>query len=151
MVVTSPASRLRGRRQRGTSTLEMAIWLPLLFAMLFGIGEFGLAFMQWQAIVNSAREGAREGIVFRSPCNSAQVQADVQQAVQNYAASLGVQVPPANVTITGECAGSGQPLTVRVQVPYAFPVLSALVPLLDRNASMAPTVDLIANSVMRNE
>jgi len=137
-----PATRTRSAR--GTSTVEMAIVLPLLFMLLFGIGEFGVGFMRWQALVNAAREGARVGVVYREPCNAGQVQTEVQQAVQNYAAVLGVQVQAGQINLAGSCTGTGTPLNVRVQVPYDFPVLSAI-------AGLLPTVNLTANSVMRNE
>lgn len=135
---------IRSRRERGTSTVEMAIVLPLLLTLLFGIGEFGVGFMQWQALVNAAREGARVGVVFRDPCNSGDVQTEVQQTVQAYAGSLGVQVQAGQIQLAGACGGTGQPLSVRVQVPYDFPALSAI-------AGLLPTVNLTANSVMRNE
>ena len=61
------------RYEAGTSVVEMAIVLPLLLLLVFGIGEFGVAFTRWNSLTNAVREGAREGVVFRTPCNAAAV------------------------------------------------------------------------------
>ncbi|MCA9243146.1 MAG: pilus assembly protein [Phycisphaerales bacterium] len=54
--------RFRGKKQkRGTVTVELAVVSPLMFAMLFGIIEFGWAFTVRHTMVNAAREGARIG------------------------------------------------------------------------------------------
>lgn len=54
--------RIRGKKQkRGTVTVELAVVSPLMFAMLFGIIEFGYAFTVRHTMVNAAREGARVG------------------------------------------------------------------------------------------
>src|SRR6195256_3294133 len=48
----------KGRRL-GQSVIELAVAAPLLTLMLFGIVDFGRAFFQYIAVVESAREGAR--------------------------------------------------------------------------------------------
>ncbi len=45
--------------ERGASTVELAIILPVLILILFGIFEFGLAYRDYLAITHAAREGAR--------------------------------------------------------------------------------------------
>ena len=62
------AARKR-RAQAGTTVVEAAFVFPLMLLLLFGIGEFGIAFTQWNSLTNAAREGARMGVVFRSPCD----------------------------------------------------------------------------------
>lgn len=49
----------RGRRQRGVALVEFALVAPLLFLLLFGIVEFGWAFLQYLDTRHGAREGAR--------------------------------------------------------------------------------------------
>lgn len=39
--------------------MELAVAVPLLALMLFGLVDFGRAYFQYIAVVNSAREGAR--------------------------------------------------------------------------------------------
>jgi Flp pilus assembly protein TadG len=55
----------RGRlhREDGASAVEMALLAPLLFILVFGIIEFGLAFLQVQSIKTGVREGGRAAAV----------------------------------------------------------------------------------------
>jgi Flp pilus assembly protein TadG len=45
--------------QRGATAVEMAIVLPILFLLLFGIIEFGFIFNRWITVTHAAREGVR--------------------------------------------------------------------------------------------
>ncbi len=57
---------MRSRRVRGedgASAVEMALLAPLLFMILFGILEFGVAFLQVQSIRTAVREGGRAAAV----------------------------------------------------------------------------------------
>ena len=130
------------RREQGTSMVEMVFVTPLLLMLMFGIAEFGVAFGQWQTLSNAAREGARTGILFRNPCNGGTVVGEIQTAVTTAAASMGISSP--SVTSSGECTGSGNPLTVNATVPYTFQVLPGL-------TGISANINLVANSVMRNE
>lgn len=49
----------RQRDDRGASLVEFAFVVPLLFALVFGIIEFGWAFNQQLDVRHGAREGAR--------------------------------------------------------------------------------------------
>ena len=53
--------RLRG--ERGASAVEMALIFPLVSLFLFGIIEFGVAFLQVQSIRTGVREGGRAAAV----------------------------------------------------------------------------------------
>ncbi len=56
--------RARGRRLAlATVTVELAVVSPVMFAMLFGIIEFGWLFTVRHTMVNAAREGARVGAI----------------------------------------------------------------------------------------
>lgn len=46
-------------KDRGAAAVELALVLPLLLALLFGIFEFGRLFYTQIALSNAAREGAR--------------------------------------------------------------------------------------------
>ena len=54
------------RGRAGTATVEFALVLPLLMALLFGIIEFGFLFKDQLAIQQVAREGARTAAVGRT-------------------------------------------------------------------------------------
>ena len=59
--------RIRINDQKGAVAVEFAFVLPLLVVLLVGIMEFGLILYNQQVITNACREGARAGIVARSP------------------------------------------------------------------------------------
>jgi Flp pilus assembly protein TadG len=54
-------AKLRG--QEGAAAVEFALVVSLLFVLLFGIMEFGLAFFQLQSLRSATREGARAAAV----------------------------------------------------------------------------------------
>ena len=54
-------------RSRGASAVELALLFPFIMAILFGIIEFSFLLYDKAMITNAAREGARAGIVLRSP------------------------------------------------------------------------------------
>ena len=137
------AARAR-RRQQGTSVVEMALVLPLLLLLVFGIGDFGIAYTQWNSLTNAVREGARVGVVFQTPCNPATVQTTIETTVSTFAASSGLNGASIVTTVTNPCAGTGTQLTVRSTVPYNYIAMAAL-------AGLAPILNLTAQTVMRNE
>jgi len=47
------------KRQRGVAMIELAIVLPLLLAICFGITEFGRAIYTYDTLAKSARDAAR--------------------------------------------------------------------------------------------
>ena len=63
--VSSPhAARRRWfARQDGASAVEFALIAPVLFIVLLGILEFGVAFLQVQSIRTAVREGGRDAAV----------------------------------------------------------------------------------------
>jgi Flp pilus assembly protein TadG len=50
-------------REDGASAVEFALILPLLVILIFGIIEFGIAFLQLQSIRTGIREGGRAAAV----------------------------------------------------------------------------------------
>ena len=51
------------RREDGAAAVEFALLTPLLFLILFGILEFGIAFLHVQSIRSGVREGGRNAAV----------------------------------------------------------------------------------------
>jgi len=49
-------------RQRGAAAVELAIILPCLVVLVFGMIEFGIMFYDKAVLTNASREGARAGI-----------------------------------------------------------------------------------------
>jgi Flp pilus assembly protein TadG len=140
---TDRATRIR---EAGTSIVEMAIVLPLLLTLVFAIGEFGIAYTRWLSLTNATREGARVGVVFRNPCNAGAVTTEIQTTVADFAESSGLDPGSIDIQLLrdGPCAGTGTQLEVLSSMPYDYVILAPL-------AGLAPTADLRARSVMRNE
>jgi Flp pilus assembly protein TadG len=53
----------RTSNQRGQAVIELALTLPLLLVVVFGIIDFGFMFQRYEAVTNAAREGARLGVL----------------------------------------------------------------------------------------
>jgi len=51
------------KSEKGQSMVELALILPIIILILFGILEFGRIFYSYIVITNAAREGARVGAV----------------------------------------------------------------------------------------
>jgi Flp pilus assembly protein TadG len=125
--------------------VEFVIILPILLMLVFAITEFGVIFGKWQTLSNAAREGARTAVIFRTNCDTAVVSAEVRQRVKDYAAPLGIVLADSDINVVGVCGNSTTSSTVSVTLPYSFKVLPGLSP------SVSPSIDLVGNSVMRNE
>src|SRR5260370_25279870 len=50
---------LFGRDDRAAATVELALILPILLMVMYGIAEFGIFFTQAVAITNASHNGAR--------------------------------------------------------------------------------------------
>ncbi len=132
------------RGQAGTSVVEMTIVLPLLLVLVFAIGDFGIAYTRWNSLTNAVREGARMGVVFRSPCDEVTVTTNIENTIADFAESSGLDGPSIVTTVAGSCGGTGSQLTVTSTAPYDYIAMAAL-------AGFAPTLNLEARTVMRNE
>lgn len=122
--------RLPAGSRRGASAVEMAIILPLLVLFVFGTIEFGVFLYNQQVLTNASREGARAGIVQRSPRAP---DSEIQTVVSNYASgrlitfgSEGTTTPTTTVTRSG--SSFGDDLTVTVDYMYSFFVVANLIP-----------------------
>ncbi|WP_421380750.1 TadE/TadG family type IV pilus assembly protein (plasmid) [Paraburkholderia sp. DD10] len=140
------ASRRRGsRRQAGVAAVEFAFILPLLLLIVFGTVEFGIALYDKAVITNASREGARAGIVLKSPKPTS---TDIQNVVQNYTSSylvtFGTPSTP-TVTPTGQGGAFGTPLSVTVSYQYAGLGLGTML------SALTGPITLSATTVMNNE
>jgi Flp pilus assembly protein TadG len=105
--------RLCRRNRRGAALVEFAVVSPVMFLMVFGMIEYGRMVMVQQVLVNSAREGARVGVLDGSTL------ANVQTAVNNYLTAAFINGATIGVTPNPpSSAGFGQPVTVTVSVPF---------------------------------
>ncbi len=125
--------------------VEFVIVAPVRFMIFFALVEFGVLFGRWQTITNAAREGARTAVVWRQDCNASAVTTEVKTRVKLYTAPLGLALTDAQIAVSGVCGSSDTSSTVNIVYPHEFKVLPNLA------KSVSPTINLIGNSVMRNE
>ena len=105
--------------QRGAAVVEFALILPILLILLVGTIDASLALYDKAVITNASREGARAGIVARSPSlTDAQIQQIVQNYLQGALVSLGSTSALPAVQIQ-KGIWNGDP-TLQVTVRYTF-------------------------------
>lgn len=86
-----------GRTRRGTVAVELAIVSPVMFAMLFGIIEFGWMFTVQHTMVNAAREGARLGVLQGTTVEEIEIEATAYLAPMGLDDQVSINVTEATV------------------------------------------------------
>jgi len=133
-------SALRENRDSGAAAVEMAIVLPLLLLLVFGIIDFGRLFHAQVTLSAAAREGARW---------AALGQPDVPARVVLAAPGL----TPAPTTAVTACPATpvvGSNATVVATYPFTFVTpLSAIGDLFGGGGGTGGTVNLTGTGVMR--
>jgi Flp pilus assembly protein TadG len=135
------------RDEHGGSLVEFAIVMPLLLLFLFGIIEMGLLLYNQAVITNASREGARYGIVSRTPRHTEE---EIRSLVRSFCnnnllISFGTWTDP-EVTAYDEGQDFGDPLTVTIEWDHRFLVLPNL-----PDASLPNPLTLSAHTVMNYE
>lgn len=111
------------RAEKGQALVELALVLPVLIMLAFGIIEFGRVFNAYLVVNQSAREGARKGIVGATDT-------EIISAVKNTASTLNtaqltIAITPSQ---TYRTRGSSLSVSVKYPVPIYIPLLSAVIP-----------------------
>jgi len=83
------------RDQKGQALVELALILPLMLLILFGITEFGRALYMVNTLNNAAREGARRAAV-SSPLDSATLQTYIEGCIPFDKTGLDIDINPTN-------------------------------------------------------
>lgn len=97
------------KRSRATAAVEMAVVSPVMFAILFGIIEFGWLFTVRHTMVNAAREGARFGAL------QGITEHEIEDRAKQYLRPLGID---GRCTVHIEMPTSDDPtVVVRITVP----------------------------------
>lgn len=105
--------------QRGAAVVEFALILPILLVLLVGTIDASLALYDKAVITNASREGARAGIVARSPpLTDTQIKSVVERYLQGALVSLGSTSALPSVQIQ-QGISDGDP-TLQVTVLYTF-------------------------------
>ena len=94
--------------QRGQSSVEIALMLPLLLLVVFGIAMSGFMFYAYIQVSNAAREGARAGSLYRTIMGNTSDTLDdaVYKAVTEGSTLGGLPTAPTNPTVVVTSTGS---------------------------------------------
>jgi Flp pilus assembly protein TadG len=148
--------------QKGASAVEFAVILPLLVLILFGIIEFSLLLYNKQVITNAGREGARAGIVARSPRVQPGSDSDVWPSqktikgkVNQYCSTYLISFASSSVVTEfpdgfDSDAEFGDDLKIKVTYEYTFLVIPGIIVKLF-NGNMQSSIPITATTVMQYE
>lgn len=107
-----------GERERGASAVEFALIAALLFVILFGVVQFGIAFNRSQGLHAAAREGARIGSLPETTID--QIVDRVRSSVSivdpaslSYGCPATLAVEEGCITVTPGGTGTDQPCNLR--------------------------------------
>ncbi|MCL6582051.1 MAG: pilus assembly protein [bacterium] len=135
--------------EQGSVAVEFAFVLPILIILIAGAIEFGFALCNQQVLTNACREGARAGIVAKSPRVSKE---DIENIVNNYLSNHLVSpgkdkkdniVPRIEIEYSSQ--NPGDDLSVEVSYQYNFLLMNSFIPKLPKSLT------LTAQSVMKYE
>lgn len=117
MIRNKPASQMDCQQaRRGAAVVEFAIVAPLLFALILGSIEFGRIMMVMEHLSNSARAGARAGVV---PGGSNSTITSAVNAALSNAGITGAQNPVIKVngqSVDASTAVTGDQISVTVSI-----------------------------------
>lgn len=132
-------SRHRIENTRGGAALvEAAIAIPLFFLLLFGLLEYGWAYLKTQEIHNAARVGVRSGIVFGAGAS------DVTATVDAIMSESGLGDSGYSTTLTPSdpsTLASGELFQVQISVDYSNIELIGI-PLIPVPSSLTETASM---------
>ncbi len=134
---------LRRRGEKGQALTEFALLIPIFLILLFAIVDFGMGFHSWITVTNSAREGARLGVVQAT-------EADIKDRVR-LTANLPDEDTKMTVTVTNAQGQPGESVVVQVDYDYdLITPLAGLVQLVSGNI-LGPTLTFSSTAEMRLE
>lgn len=112
--------------EKGQAMVELALLLPLLLLIVFGITEFGRAWLVSNALTNAAREGARRASISATDPTIDPARAALRDHVAD---ACPFPIDQSNITITSTAAPPQHGVdTITVAVTYPF---KSVVPFID--------------------
>jgi Flp pilus assembly protein TadG len=107
------------KNEQGQTMTELALVLPILVVLLFGIIQFGITFNNYVTLTDAVRAGARKAAVSR---NSSDPAGACRTQVLNSAGSLDTSVLDDNLSCSSTWA-AGSDVTVYADYPYDITLL----------------------------
>jgi Flp pilus assembly protein TadG len=130
------------RHERGSTLVEGAVTITLLFMLLFAIIEFGRAYNLYQAITDAAREGARYSVAPYTGTSNLPTPSDVQTHVEAFLGSDNISGGQVTVNQAVSQVSNGI-TTTYTQVDVSAPFQFLYFPF--------GTITMNTHAVMRNE
>ncbi len=140
------------RASTGASAVELAVLLPFIMAILFGIIEWGFLLYDKAMITNAAREGARFGIVLTPalpacPPGTRKTTAEIQARALAYCSGKTIAIVGGGTclaTVTRPaCPQFGNQLTVRVDYTYNGTALLRLYQIMAGPITLSSTATMV--------
>lgn len=113
-----PQIAARTRDERGQALVELAIVLPVLAMLLFGLIQFGITFNHYLSLTDAVRAGARTAAVSRHLGADAAVAA-TKNTVEN--ATSDITLDDSQVTVDSTWT-QGSQVTVTATYPYSISI-----------------------------
>lgn len=151
-----------GRGRRGSAMIELAVTLPMLFVLVFGVMEVGRALEVFQILTTAVREGGRfgatdkQGLIPDGQTTNEKIAADVMNYLEASGIATGfadveiLTVPPSGGTAAPfdfeDPANHLQNFQVKVSIPYS--AVSNCPPQIV--AYFAPSEIIVAQATFRN-
>lgn len=110
MRATLTARRRRVDGETGAAMVEMAIVLPLLLLLVFGIIEYGRLYNAQITLTHAAREGVRDYAINQDPV---QAEDTARQAISS-------TMLPGPLGVTTTACNPGSPTTMSLSYPFTI-------------------------------
>ncbi|HHX22955.1 MAG: TadE/TadG family type IV pilus assembly protein [Tepidanaerobacteraceae bacterium] len=131
--------RQLAKTQRGQTLVELALVLPIIVLILFGILEFGRIFHSYIVITNAAREGVRLGAVGKP---DEEIISRIREVAPLHEADTRLKVTKLEPDQSARTPGLPMTIEVTYDVELVTPLFSSVLP---------NPVTLRSKSVMRVE
>ena len=115
-------------RERGAALVEMALILPLLAMLVFGLVEFSRGYNTQVTLTHAAREGVRTLAITQDAAAAGTVAKDAATSLD-----------PAQISVSSTACVIGDPVQLTLTYPFTYDI-----PLVGTS-----TIDLSSTGVMR--
>jgi hypothetical protein len=112
-------------RRRGSTAIEFALTLPLLFVIVSGILEYGWYLFQLSSVVHAVRDGTRIGVTV--PLEEGPEEIATTHA-RNVLAGLGVPCGASGCTVEASLSPAGDITIMRLEIEVPYEPVVGLLP-----------------------
>jgi Flp pilus assembly protein TadG len=115
--------------EAGAATVEAAIVFAVLFSLIFGIIEFGMALWQWNTMELAILDEGRYAMINNATITAATAESDLQNKLPGATVSCPLPSSPATGTwYVCAAQSSGTPATMSLSAAYGYDIIGLLGP-----------------------